>query len=220
MDKILSQFAYYSDYLMKLGSFDLSKQITIADFGISSEAKAIFQKCYRDIKKEKFKGTSIDYLCFVSSNYIIYLWDKESGITRKNDISYIQFGNDKDEQKQLMSLRLINFLVICNKNKELARNMVRLFNINPEFVVFNKQIRKNLILLENERIYASIFSVMSVLNYYEFMREHLVGDQSDSDNSLWKILFPSAVEKIVWRQDKVQWEKLREWLISNKLSID
>jgi hypothetical protein len=52
------------------------------------------------------------------------------------------------------------------------------------------------------------------------MKECLVGDKSDSDNSLWKILFPSAVEKVVWRKDKGQWEKLKDWLKSNKLSFD
>jgi hypothetical protein len=219
MNKALSQFAYYSDYLMKLGSFDLSKQITIADFGTSNEAKAVFQKCYRDMKKEKFKGTSIDYLCLISANYILYLWNKEIGNEFVGD-SIIQLDDIDETNKQLMSLRLINLLIICNKNKELARNMVRLFNINPESIVFNEKVRLNLIFLENDQVFASIFSVMGILNYYEFMRERGVGDRSDSDNKLWKILFPSAVEKVVWRKDKGQWEELKEWLKSNKLIFD
>jgi hypothetical protein len=226
--KFESDLFYYGNYLELIGSFSLSKQLTQKDLGDTPEDKAVIQKCYRDMKREGFKGTVIDYLCLISCEFILNSWHKEWENTEDDGInetagkllskSHIKTSG-KYNKHQFLPLILIMFLLVCRKHKIHARNMLRLFNKNPQFILEHEGMRSfNRLLLDIAKITLNVFNLMMIFNCYEFLREKMEVIDETSENNLWEYLLPSAVETLVGRKDFFTREKPKKdikfnWMI-------
>lgn len=77
MDKkfILNRYAHYYEYLQTLGKMPLTQSVTIESINPN---RGLLQSCYKEISTlknemgaEKFDVNLIDYLCWISSQYII-----------------------------------------------------------------------------------------------------------------------------------------------------
>ncbi len=78
IDGSMRRHSYYSPILKKLGRFPLGKNINIKELGIPS---GMLHKAYSEMKIMLFSGKIIDYLCWISSEYIITLYRINSDIT-------------------------------------------------------------------------------------------------------------------------------------------
>ena len=71
---IIARYSYYYDILQKMGSYPLSSDVTIMG-GAGGEglnpSRGVIQSAYKEIKKYNFKGNLIDYLCWVSTLYLV-----------------------------------------------------------------------------------------------------------------------------------------------------
>lgn len=198
-------FFYYEAWLELLGGFRLSKQLTMNDLGNTAEDKAMIQKCYRDIKRDKFKGTVIDYLCSISADYILDIWvkkgdDKEFYAIAKQHFKNFKGFSKKKDFTELMPVYMVMFLLICHENKTHARNLVRLFNKNPRIIIENKLNRQfHLVIMDVVRITLNFFNLFMILSSYEFLRENLKDPKME--NELWEHLLPISIETLIIRTD-------------------
>lgn len=86
---ILLQYGTHFDAIKKIGGYPLTNSLQLSDLGKIKEMKAISQKCYKGIKAIKefmgadFKITVIDYVCRVSTSFLLYVISKESKIPRE-----------------------------------------------------------------------------------------------------------------------------------------
>jgi len=209
--KLETDLFYYGNYLELIGKFSLSKQLTLKDLGDTDEDKAVIQKCYRDMKREKFNGTVIDYLCFISFEHILTLWDKELSGSGEDDFNLMS-GNllaksrvkatGKYDKHNFLPLAMVIFLLICNKYKGHGRNTLRLFNKNPKYIIEHKELKRfnRLAELNIVTITLNIFNLMMILNCYEFLRENLQVINEETENSLWEYMLPKAIETIAGRK--------------------
>lgn len=108
------------DYLEKLSGFPLSESPTLDDLEMT---RAALQNCYRDRKELNFKGTIVDYLCFISSEYIMLDW------ARMFDSGYPGKPGDW-------------LLDVCKRYQENAKNMVRLFCKDASYVLDSQPAKK------------------------------------------------------------------------------
>ena len=70
MDKkyLMNRYAHYYDYLQTLGKIPLTTTAVIEHLNPS---RGLLQSCYKEIKEQKFNGNLIEYLCWISSLYLI-----------------------------------------------------------------------------------------------------------------------------------------------------
>ena len=103
----------YEHYLEHIGGISLAVPLILSDLGNKPEDKAVVQKCYRDLNKENFDGSILDYLCWISTQYVLVEISKK--IPEKNPLKYAEY-------------------VINNYKtfKSDIRNMLRLLNRKPE----------------------------------------------------------------------------------------
>jgi len=66
---LLHKYAYYYDYLQKLGVIELSDSPTLDDI---EPSRGLVQAGYKDVKAVDFDGNLVDYLCFVSMQYLVH----------------------------------------------------------------------------------------------------------------------------------------------------
>jgi hypothetical protein len=66
--EIIKKYGTYYDYLQKLGKMLMCDTPTIKNLNPKS---GVIQAVYNDIEKYKFKGTFIDYLCWIGSLFLI-----------------------------------------------------------------------------------------------------------------------------------------------------
>lgn len=64
--RMLKKYGQYYDAIQKIGSFPFSESLRLDKLDLS---KALIQKGYRDLRKDKFEGTLIDYLQWISFLY-------------------------------------------------------------------------------------------------------------------------------------------------------
>jgi hypothetical protein len=79
--EILQRYAYYYDELQKIGSFEVTSIVRYDDLKLP---KGKVRKAYMEMKEIRFKGTIVDYLCWVSSNVILY-FIREQSISSENE---------------------------------------------------------------------------------------------------------------------------------------
>lgn len=65
---ILTKYAYYYEYLQRLGNLVLDSDVTIEHLHLS---RGKIQAAYKEIKEYEFNGTIIDYLCWISTLHIL-----------------------------------------------------------------------------------------------------------------------------------------------------
>ncbi|MFA5823208.1 MAG: hypothetical protein WC853_09050 [Thermodesulfovibrionales bacterium] len=70
---VLERYAKYYEFLQKLGSFPLSETLTIEDLSLT---KGVVQSGYKEMKEINFKGNLVDYLCLISTEYIVIQYKK------------------------------------------------------------------------------------------------------------------------------------------------
>lgn len=106
MDKrtILTRYAKYCETLEILGKIPLCSQASIDDL---KPSRGLMQSCYKEIKELNFQGTLIDYLCWISTLYLI----------------------DRAGSEDVVQYVKKNYPSIM----EDANNLLRLFNKKPEF---------------------------------------------------------------------------------------
>ncbi|WP_148202543.1 hypothetical protein [Syntrophus aciditrophicus] len=103
---------YYGEYLEKLGGYNLAAQLALSDLGSTGDDKAVIQRCYRDLKKEDFDGSIIDYMCWISTQCVLDAVSKH--VSEKTPTKYIEF-----------------IIEHSSDFWEDTRNLLRLFNKNP-----------------------------------------------------------------------------------------
>lgn len=65
---ILTKYAYYYEYLKRLGNYTPDSDVTIENLRLSRGA---IQAAYKEIKEYEFKDTIIDYLCWISTLHVL-----------------------------------------------------------------------------------------------------------------------------------------------------
>lgn len=215
---ILTRYSTYLEVLKKLGSYPLSKNITIDDLGTKQEVKAITQRCYRDMATDGLKIPAIEYLYWVSYQYLSYLTKKEYGEKdRKNENSQhvtickmlkdfgIKFegkGAVRDGLEYL-AIHLIIFLNNSIKNRFNTKNLIRGFYKNERLYigsVIASSVFETYIDFRLGRL--SFFNLINALNFYEFEMElfdELGANPATDKNNLhyWNNYYRQIVENIV-----------------------
>jgi len=111
---ILRRYADHYDAIKKIGSYPLSKQLQLSDLGDVKTLKAVSQKCYIDMKKDKYELSVIDYVCLISTWFIF------------NE------APEEDRKPEKFPKRIGVALIV---RTEETRNLLRLFNKRPEFLM-------------------------------------------------------------------------------------
>lgn len=236
---LLLRYATYKEVLERIGSLPLSQTVTLDEIGdkddvskSKKEIRAITQRCYRDMESDDLKMPALDYLFWISAQYLLYNWDKEakqdykkakdsliclanqtlnSWVGRKRRIvADAKAREDIDALTEKVDHSLtvfILFLMICKKNIELTRNMLRLFNKNAVYLTINDYVKNVLKMLDNYydpiRISFTIFEIMNILHFYEFSKEELIkiptNDtelKEESDSVLFQAIIPYGLESL------------------------
>jgi len=233
--KLETDLFYYGNYLELISNFSLSKQLTLNNLGNSSDDKAVIQKCYRDIKKEKFSGTVVDYLCMVSYKSIRNIFDeeisvavhKESDPNRPYNIAKQHIANCRIDLKKMKypesQLResdefvvsiMVMFLLLSHQNEIHSRNMIRLFNRNPWLIIEEED---NWIInvptLGFVMQALNFFTLMMCLHCYEMLKERLL--KKSQESKLWEYMLPRFVEMIVSKRYLVNYDQETAELIKD-----
>jgi hypothetical protein len=75
--ELFKRYAYYNKPIKDLASFGIASRVRLEDL---KPSKGIIQKAYSEMHDIHFKGTLIDYLCWISSNILFYSVRNVSGI--------------------------------------------------------------------------------------------------------------------------------------------
>ena len=116
--ELLKKYTKFYNNLKKLGDYPLEEVPMLKKIGINP---SLLQSCYQDIKElknndvePKFRGNILDYLCWISTNYILMEWEKR-----------LDEGLDW-------------FKTVCGTDIEMAKNMVRLFFKDSSHVLYSE----------------------------------------------------------------------------------
>jgi len=120
---IIEKYSYYYDILQKLGGYPLSSEVTIMG-GEGGErlnpSRGVIQAAYKEIKKYKFNGNLIDYLCWISTLYLL-------------DMAKRNVSADKDPKAYYAKL-YSRYIVRNYKSFTYdANNLLRLFIKKPAY---------------------------------------------------------------------------------------
>jgi hypothetical protein len=107
---ILNRYAHYYEYLQILGKIPLTMTVVIEHLNPN---RGLLQSCYKEIKEQNFNGNLIDYLCWISAQYLLDMAQKSIP-----DGRYIEYLKN-------------NYASI----KEDANNLLRLANKRPELFI-------------------------------------------------------------------------------------
>ncbi len=146
---VLERYARYYDYLKKLGGYPLSESPTIEELGLT---KGYIQSCYKEIKEVGFEGNLVDYLCLISTEFILYEWEKrlpkkveeiKSISIDAKQVGSIEFQLSKKTDKLELFITKCFFILmeICLQISEDGKNMMRLFNKNADWL-FSRRVYK------------------------------------------------------------------------------
>lgn len=215
---VLARYSTYLEVLNKLGSYPMSKNITIDDLGTRQEVKAITQRCYRDMATDRLKIPAIEYLYWVSYQYLCHLTKKEyEEKDRKSENSQhaviakmlkefgIRFqgkGALRDGLEYL-AIHLIMFLNNSIKNRPATKNVIRGFYKNEKLYIGSRVVSTVFETYIDFRLgRLSFFNLINVLNFYEFemeLFEALGAKPAKDENKLhyWNNYYRQIVENIV-----------------------
>ena len=96
---ILNRYAHYYEYLQTLGKIPLTEAVIIEHLNPS---RGLLQSCYKEMKEQNFNGNLIDYLCWISVQYII---DRAGNISLAG---YIRNNYDSIKEDANNLLRLVS----------------------------------------------------------------------------------------------------------------
>lgn len=183
---LLERYGYYYDVLQKLGEVPLKETPTMESLKIPA---GVIQKAYREMKELEFEGNIIDYLCWISTLFLIF--DLEQRVEEQRvEIKEYSFH-------YLASL----FADIRNKKtKSDKMNSLRLYNKNPLY--FFDEIRKKFMMdylskLTDGQVYNDVMKASSTI-YIEWFREYsglLVGGYDIKIKKLFEQTFSPSNEK-------------------------
>lgn len=115
---IMLRYGIHYEAIKRIGSYPLSKELQLSDLGSTKKdlktMKSISQRCYIDMRKDRLDVSVIDYICWVSTSYVL---DRaRSNLEQKTPDKY-------------------NDYIIRNYDsfREEANNLLRLFIKKPEF---------------------------------------------------------------------------------------
>lgn len=121
--EILFRYASHYDAIKKIGEYPLGASLQLSDLGDLKEMKAITQKCYKEISRDRETGiilediSVIDYLCRISTLYLIELY-KEKGVALAVAIVRGYFENS-EETKNLLRYFIKNPFFILTGNEDM-----------------------------------------------------------------------------------------------------
>jgi hypothetical protein len=135
--KALERYLYYEIALNNLGNMPLFINPTIDELNIP---KSMVQTAYRDIKEIKFQGGVIDYLCFISNNYVLIQWEDRVKYVIFNEKKGITYGGETGKSALKLSFLHDMFWTSFGSGsvllkKEDCRNVIRLFFKSPDYFV-------------------------------------------------------------------------------------
>ncbi len=111
---IINRYSYYSDIIKKAGEIPICQTITLDDL---KSSRGVVQSGYKEIKEMGFKDSLIDYLCWISLQYVGYL-----ASVAKMDVSDFISDRSEDHPNEIKnSLRLIvkNPSYLFKENEEI-----------------------------------------------------------------------------------------------------
>lgn len=107
--KWLGLYAKYYDILRRLADLPLDGTPTMEELGLS---KTEISSLYRDMYREGFKGTIVDFLGLISTHYLVLEWVKEV-VDKENR----EWGK--------------NWRKVLLRNENDTKNLMRLFGKSP-----------------------------------------------------------------------------------------
>jgi hypothetical protein len=112
MMEIYARYSKYSEQISRLVEIDLFMIPKIDQLKLKPKQ---VQGCYREMKKINFQGNFIDFICWVSIQYLFIEWSK--------------LAKHIDEVEA--------FKGVCNENKEAYLNLIRAFGKRPALIFEN-----------------------------------------------------------------------------------
>jgi hypothetical protein len=124
--KVLERYAYFFNAINNLGMMSLVHTPTIDELNLP---KSMVQTAYRDMKEFEFPGGVIDYLCYLSTLTVLYNCGNEKKSAFFNKVKLFTKLEGAFFQK------IINLFIEITTNVIDGKNLVRLFNKNPQYLI-------------------------------------------------------------------------------------
>jgi hypothetical protein len=115
--KIIERYGVYYHTIGKLSEFPLTRTVTIEELSVP---RALIQRAYKEMKREKFDGNLIDYFCYLSTQYVII------GVKETLKGKLVKNVEEKD---RLISQ--ISAVLTLEANRHNVINLLRLYRKNP-----------------------------------------------------------------------------------------
>lgn len=177
---ILTKYAYYRPYLTLIGRIELNKSVIIEDVGLS---RGVIQAGYKEMEEDKFTGSIIHYLCYISQEYLIETAKKKT-----------------KDALEIAKLIVTDYPLY----KEDTLNLLRLFHINPEILIdsvmllhhcndkeFNEYRRKIFLLLSHTWYHLFSFTIYNQddeLHELIFDEDYMDEGELKIHNNLMKLI--------------------------------
>lgn len=115
--KVIEKYGVYYHPIRKLADFPLTHAVTIDDLAV---ARALIQRAYKEMKKEEFDSNLIDYLCYVSTQFVVIGAKEalEGKLSKKTDV------------KERLTTE-ISAVLTLEANRHNVMNLLRLHRKNP-----------------------------------------------------------------------------------------
>jgi hypothetical protein len=117
---IVFRYATHYEAIQKIGEYPLAKSLQLSDLGDTKEMKSVAQKCYNDMHKDNYDVTVIDYLCIISTLYVINEVNK-----RQKDIQQVDYATNIVKMYFISQSEIRNLLRYFMKNPFLFLNITR-----------------------------------------------------------------------------------------------
>lgn len=102
-------YATFEESIKRLGSFPLDESPKIKDLAKTRKIKAAVQLCYREMRKGKKAFPVLDYLCIISTRYLLQMTEMNLKIS-KEKIRSIDFAEKMLMQYSIYPAETKNFL--------------------------------------------------------------------------------------------------------------
>ena len=98
---ILNRYAHYYEYLQALGKIPLTVTAVIEHL---KPNRGLLQSCYKEMREQEFNGNLIDYLCWISSQYLLDM--AQRSIPDGRYMAYLKnnYGSIKEDANNLLRL--------------------------------------------------------------------------------------------------------------------
>jgi len=117
--EVLKRYSYYYDEIKKIGSFGIMERVKVDGLSLP---KGKIRRAYKEIHDIKFKGTIIDYLCWISANYILHI------VRLENDYADMQYELSKNNEEGMRIRIPKKIKPILRKHRIDALNFLRFIN--------------------------------------------------------------------------------------------